>query len=1796
MPFLRLLARIWTVLLGSAALALTLALAARFVIPLTPWAPAPRLVAVDPPDSAADVLPRSSITLRFSAPMNRASVEAALRIDPPAEGTISWSPDATALTFQPSAPLAPASTYTVSLDGSALGHWWRPLAEPALARFRTAPQPAVVAAMPGPAGAPPDTALAVVFSQPMVPPEAVGAPARLPELRLEPEAPLSARWADQSTLVLFPDEPLAPATRYTATLGASLADLRGVELGEPFSWSFTTGWPAIVGRSPEDGARWVSPSAPLTLRLAAPLDPDLLRQALQIAPAVEGDLASEVIGATQVVTFTPRSGWAHGTTYSVALVEPPGSGLGPPPALPWRFSVGPRPGLVAFFPGQGQVLPPDEAVRLVFSTPMDEASLLAGLSIEPPVDELSLSVNETEVRLLSALRPSTLYTITLDADTRDRGGEPLGAPAVVQLRTAPARPALAAPEAVAGIVTLPVSRTAELRLESTNLSALDLSLYPLDRATLLRALEMGPDEWATFSPERYGQALARAWRVTPTAPVDEPGPVPVELAMDDGAPLPPGAYYLRVTSPEGPRADLILLASEARLTMRQGPGFTLLWATDAAGAPIPDLPVALYEGSALVASGQTGPDGVWVQPLARGPADPPLLALSEGDAPALARGDWLIGAPPAADPAVRGLLFPDRASYAPGGRVHVRGLARSRAADGSLTLPPADTTCRLQLRAEGGAGLGPAVPCGVEAATGAISGTLALGQRLAPGDYSLSAQIGDEQLSVPLRVDAPERPRFALAVAPADDGLQLHLTRGGLPLAGAVVSWSLRLEPLAAPAPPAGFVIGPLEAGGATTLSGQAITDADGRVRIGLPPEPAGARAYRLRLSLPGDDSGLAFAEGVLDPGPTLAAVELPSRLVASDQRSSVGLLALDGLGQPQAGARLRVEVYRAGSPGAPVLARQAISGPDGRAQVELVQLSPGEYEVVASAGGPETRAPLWVFGARFAGWRADEGRLTLVADRDRYRPGDTATLLVATPEVTGSLLLTVERGELLGAEVRQMRPGQVVLLPITADMAPGVVVGAVLTDGEARRAGAVALTVDAQAESLAAQLELPPDDALPGATAPLTVTIAGGGAPMMVADTLVTVAPAGWAAGVAPLERFAPGPPPASTVAGLQPAALAAEPAARRPTPMPPGYAVPIAGATGAPGLLTGQIALPGDVGAWQVTAYAASGPDRVVAGSAAVTTSLPLAIDLVAPPALRPGDRATAGLHLSNGGAITREVTVTVAAEGLSLDPAPRAAQRLSIPPGDSAALSWELAADPAFAAGRLELTVETPGFSERVSHELAILAREPSPQAGTTLIGQGPLATAIDLGPEARGLVTVALAPGLRAALADQAERLSSLADPSVEERAALALIAAGLAEGAADDERERWSQMAQAALAALDEAQNADGGWGWWPGAPSQPFITAFALEAQTAARAALPEARPPSLRAVAYLGRAAPAADADTRAYIAYALARAGRSDPGTAALREAELGPDGLAFLALALPTGQAAPLLDELQARAERAPATPGRIAPVRWSADEPAGLPRAPVAVTAPAAQALAARRPSAPELPGAEEALLRAWGVAGWPTAYEAARVAAALLAEAPPAGDGPVRLSLGDAAPIGGDAPLAAVRRATLAADELPARPELRVEADGPARYMVAYSLPAEEPDPAPQLSLLEELVDPASGAPVDPATLRAGQLVGIRLTVVVARPLARADIELPLPAGLALAAATPRPPFQQAGEAGPGRARLGAADLAPGVYTQLILARAVAAGSFAAPPARLTDPFAPGQAAVAPAGLAVTIAE
>jgi len=86
-----------------------------------------------------------------------------------------------------------------------------------------------------------------------------------------------------------------------------------------------------------------------------------------------------------------------------------------------------------------------------------------------------------------------------------------------------------------------------------------------------------------------------------------------------------------------------------------------------------------------------------------------------------------------------------------------------------------------------------------------------------------------------------------------------------------------------------------------------------------------------------------------------------------------------------------------------------------------------------------------------YASWRQENNdRIELVADRDEYKPGDTAELLVASPyQDPVKALVTVERNHILSDEVIVLKGNsQVLRIPIVPDHAPNIYVSVVLVKG----------------------------------------------------------------------------------------------------------------------------------------------------------------------------------------------------------------------------------------------------------------------------------------------------------------------------------------------------------------------------------------------------------------------------------------------------------------------------------------------------------------------------------------------------------------------------------------------------------------------------------------------------------------------------------------------------------------------------------------------------------------------------
>ena len=149
----------------------------------------------------------------------------------------------------------------------------------------------------------------------------------------------------------------------------------------------------------------------------------------------------------------------------------------------------------------------------------------------------------------------------------------------------------------------------------------------------------------------------------------------------------------------------------------------------------------------------------------------------------------------------------------------------------------------------------------------------------------------------------------------------------------------------------------------------------------------------------------------------------------------------------------------------------------------------PGTYQLDISGDGTLTQVIVWVGGEGQAVWPSlPNQRLRLVADKDSYKPGDTAQVFVPNPFGSQALgLLTVERGTVMRYQILQLEPGgSTVPLALSNEDAPNVIVAVTLLGQDDQgnpdfRQGYVNLSVDASFEKLDIALTSQPQRTGPG-------------------------------------------------------------------------------------------------------------------------------------------------------------------------------------------------------------------------------------------------------------------------------------------------------------------------------------------------------------------------------------------------------------------------------------------------------------------------------------------------------------------------------------------------------------------------------------------------------------------------------------------------------------------------------------------------------------------------------------------
>ncbi|MEX2183154.1 MAG: Ig-like domain-containing protein [Chloroflexota bacterium] len=226
-------------------------------------------------------------TIEFTTPMDRTSVAAALRVDPPTPVVLSWSADDRSLTIAPVERWAAGAYHTITVEPGALALSGRPLTTPARASFLTRePAVAVVSAtsVVGDRVAA-DTAFSIAFDRAVAPASVHGA------VRMDP--PVDGSVTSEPSLeggvrlVFTPVGPLKADQRYQLVVDG-VRDADGIPVAAVSMVVRTVAAPAVVRFRPAAKARDVPRDQAVSVRFTRPMD----RASAKAAFAVTADGAA----------------------------------------------------------------------------------------------------------------------------------------------------------------------------------------------------------------------------------------------------------------------------------------------------------------------------------------------------------------------------------------------------------------------------------------------------------------------------------------------------------------------------------------------------------------------------------------------------------------------------------------------------------------------------------------------------------------------------------------------------------------------------------------------------------------------------------------------------------------------------------------------------------------------------------------------------------------------------------------------------------------------------------------------------------------------------------------------------------------------------------------------------------------------------------------------------------------------------------------------------------------------------------------------------------------------------------------------------------------------------------------------------------------------------------------------------------------------------------------------------------------------------------------------------------------
>lgn len=978
-----------------------------------------------PAPGTADADVASLITVMFNRPVvpltvtgDQSTLPDPLTLDPPVGGTGEWL-NTSIFVFRPDESLAGSTTYHATVASGLADTTGGVLKDSFEWDFST-PRPAVVETTPAldAADVRLDEPIAVTFNQPM---DRASTQAAFTLSLDGVTLPGTFEWDEADKLLTFtPSRMLALGVQYEVAIDASAkSQAGGAALDTGFEWAFSTVQPVgILSTSPSDGATGADPQSGFRIRFASPMDQKTLKDNIAIDPKPGQTYAYwSDYDNTYTINWDLKPSTDYTVTIGADLADPYGNRLG--------------------------------AARVVRFT---------SRALEPTA---YFNARGT-VGTYNASQSAELFVTTLNVD--------------------------------------------ELDLALYRLSMQDYArLTGPDAYSFLEKFKPAPAdrlrEWTLAVPNELNQRILNPVNLTEATDGRlDPGLYFLTLSS-------PQIGRTNVFSPYQ-----ILVVSGANLTLKNALRESLVWATDLdSGQPIANYPVTLYDQNfKKIASATTDADGVATFTHSRLPdLWTTLYAVSEGgpglSSFSIGQSGWSDGIEPwdfghlssfyVQDLSV--YFHTDRPVYRPGQVVYFRGVVRTED-DARYILPDLQTVPVVIYNDRGeevyDAKLG-------VSEFGTIHGEFQIASDGGLGYYSLQAVQGDTQIgSIGFQVAEYHKPEFVVNVAsPVAEVVQgatipvevsSEFFFGGA-VSNADVHWSVLSAPYFFNYTGPGyysFIDFDFSSGDSPEIYGSAgelisegdgKTDSQGKFSLNVPTtlgDKTTSQTFTVEATVT-DVNGqqvsgrttvtVHFGEFYLGIRPT-------SYVGETGQPNQAEIIAVDWTGNPVPNLDVQVvvsqhewfsvqeqdefgdTVWTWNVKDTPVETLTAKTDSGGKATVSFTPDTGGTYKLLVTAGdskGHTVRAStiVWVSSRSYVNWRQENNdRITLVADRKAYQPGDTAEILIPSPfQGSTTALVTIERGRILQHQVITLDTNSEILrVPITAQFAPNVFVSVLIVKG----------------------------------------------------------------------------------------------------------------------------------------------------------------------------------------------------------------------------------------------------------------------------------------------------------------------------------------------------------------------------------------------------------------------------------------------------------------------------------------------------------------------------------------------------------------------------------------------------------------------------------------------------------------------------------------------------------------------------------------------------------------------------